>query len=157
MKSKLTYLFVLIVVAVLYNGCGSDTVTGGNGPGNPTYTLGDLLGSKDSLTSDGDTATLGVLPALTGTDQGYRVNYEVSCNTDSALFSLMFSNGTFDTIYYSKLHTTIAGSNGTFEQLVDARSWGSNRLFSTGLIDYGHTTGQQITVKNFKIYRITYN
>ena len=30
MKSKLTYLVVLIAVAVLYTGCGSDTVTGGN-------------------------------------------------------------------------------------------------------------------------------
>ena len=156
MKSKLTYLVVLIAVAVLYTGCGSDTIINNYGPPDPGYTVDSLIFSYDSLTSDGDTTSLPYPSGITSSMQGFKFTYELSCNTDSAVFSYLFINGGLDTIFYQQIHRGMTSCNGQFEYLIDARNWTSAPHYLNSIYDYGHIAGERITIRRFKIYVITY-
>lgn len=163
MKTKINLLLMIFVwipacagMTIIY-GCGSDTVTGGNGNNNPGYTVGDLIFQLDSLIAEGDTVSATGSGSTSGTDQGYKITYTLSCNTDSAFFSHGYTNNTYDTIYYSKILTG-AQANGNFEDIIDKRSWGSMPpRHLIGCTDYGQTAGEKIVLRNYKVYRITYN
>ena len=153
MKSKLTYLAVLIAVAVLYAGCGSDTVTGGNNSPQG-YEVDSVFWHVDSITDFGgdSIATGGGLPLDTNW-QGVKVTFTASSNNANIFFSL-FAIGSNGERY--RLEKTGAAANGTFEAIIDMRGSGSDRNLYFYLGCLSQVSSDYIKAVNVTYSRIHY-
>lgn len=154
MKYFSRLFFVSLFIFLI--GCGDDNITNNNGGnGNPNYTVGDTLFTYDSLAVRSiDTSSVNFISEYISdsTIQGYKITFTGQSNSDSGYIAISF--GTSASHFYSWNKMGMQNINSNFELIIDARNQ-FNYFMSLFVAVYNHP--YYCSMKNIKVYRITYN